>query len=54
MVVSRKMTETRCPECKSTNIQKAGFAITRRGKKQRFQCRECGRVFYGDDTEVKQ
>jgi len=35
-----------CPECKSDRIIKAGIAITRKDRKQRLQCRNCGRIFY--------
>jgi len=37
----------RCPVCKNkTKVIKAGIAITRKGKKQRYQCKGCARVFY--------
>jgi hypothetical protein len=31
-----------CPACLSANLQKRGFVITRTGRKQRFQCNDCG------------
>lgn len=31
-----------CPACLSHNLQKRGFTITRTGRKQRFQCNDCG------------
>lgn len=34
-----------CPSCGSTEVRKHGFVITRRGKSQRFLCRNCGRTF---------
>ena len=34
-----------CPECGSTEVRKHGVVITRRGEKQRFLCRDCGRTF---------
>lgn len=35
----------KCPECESEKIRKHGFAITRLGKKQIYQCKKCGRLF---------
>ena len=35
-----------CPECGSTHVVRAGLKITRQGKKQRWQCANCGRTFY--------
>lgn len=34
-----------CPECSSTNIHKLGFIITRSGKIQRYQCKDCARTW---------
>jgi len=31
-----------CPSCQSTSLMKRGFTITKTGKKQRYQCTECG------------
>jgi transposase-like protein len=31
--------------CGSMNIKKSGIAVTRKGKKQRYFCNECGRTF---------
>jgi len=31
-----------CPTCQSLNVSKRGFAITLTGRKQRFQCSDCG------------
>jgi len=42
--VERKM-EKRCPNC-GGRLVKAGFKITRAGKKQRFQCTSCGRYVF--------
>jgi len=39
-----------CPECGSTSVRKMGFTLTRRGKKQRLQCKNCGRVFYPQEA----
>jgi transposase-like protein len=35
-----------CPECGSTHVVKHGIQVTRKGKFQMYQCRECARVFY--------
>lgn len=32
--------------CGSKNIIKAGIIPTRKGKKQRYRCNNCGRHFY--------
>lgn len=31
-----------CPSCQSGNVHKRGFAFTKMGKKQRYQCTDCG------------
>lgn len=31
-----------CPSCQSTSLMKRGFTITKTGKKQRYQCQDCG------------
>jgi DNA polymerase elongation subunit (family B) len=31
-----------CPTCQSTDVIKRGFSVTRTGRKQRYQCQECG------------
>ena len=31
-----------CPTCQSSSVIKRGFAITRTGRKQRYQCNDCG------------
>lgn len=36
-----------CPSCKSQNIVRQGYHMTRTGKKERFQCRDCGRWMQG-------
>jgi predicted RNA-binding Zn-ribbon protein involved in translation (DUF1610 family) len=35
----------KCPECGSTRVVKFGRHMTRRGRKQRYQCQDCGRSF---------
>lgn len=44
--------EMKCPEkkCKSNEIRKCGFSITRDGKKQVYQCIKCGRKFVEENT----
>lgn len=47
-----RMKKMICPYCKERRIAKVGkIASVKDGKKQRFQCRECGRTFYGKDKE---
>jgi hypothetical protein len=31
-----------CPSCLSTSMTKRGYAVSRTGKKQRYQCQDCG------------
>jgi len=40
-----------CPECKSIKIKKAGIVVTRKGKKQRYQCKDCAKTFYREDIK---
>jgi transposase-like protein len=35
-----------CVECGSVFTQKIGTRMTRKGKKQRYFCRNCGKTFY--------
>ncbi len=47
------MTENKpdfCEFCKASRIVRIGKIPTVTGKKQRFQCRECGRTFYGTNN----
>jgi len=48
------MTEKKCPECNSEKIIKAGFNVTRKGKKQKLKCQDCGRTFYPPQKEKKE
>jgi len=41
-----------CPTCLSDNVLKRGFAITRAGSKQRFQCGDCGSWSSGPITKA--
>lgn len=36
-----------CKFCGSGNLVKKGYDFTTRGKKQKFACKECGKIFYG-------
>lgn len=42
--MEHNLSNPRCPECNGIT-QKAGFLPTRKGKKQRYLCIECGRSF---------
>lgn len=37
-----KMTESNCPSCHSTNVQRRGFNRKGVGKRQRYHCQDCG------------
>lgn len=42
-------TETKCPNCKTTIVVKRGKSPTmKRGKQQRYLCKECGKTFIPD------
>lgn len=42
-----------CPTCLSHSVTKRGFSITRTGRKQRFQCNDCGSWSSGPFERVK-
>lgn len=42
-----------CPACMSKNISKRGFSFTKAGRKQRFQCTDCGSWSTGKWEAVK-
>ena len=42
VITDRAGDEFACPTCMSHDVQKRGFAVTRTGKKQRYQCSSCG------------
>jgi len=42
------MTAT-CPHCQGSRTVKQGFRHNHTGKKQKYQCRECGKYFVEDD-----
>jgi len=42
-----------CPACQSTSVIKRGFSYTRTGKKQRYQCQDCGSWSSGPFQKVK-
>lgn len=35
-----------CPDCKGTNIRKAGMFPSKTNPKQRYRCFDCGRTFF--------
>jgi DNA-directed RNA polymerase subunit M/transcription elongation factor TFIIS len=35
----------RCPNCKSKHIVKYGYRMTRKGRKQKYHCEDCGYTF---------
>ncbi len=37
----------RCPNCGGSQVVKAGFSFKKKGWRQRYQCQDCGRYFYG-------
>jgi len=38
----------RCPECGSNHIVKAGIQVQKHRCKQRYLCKECGRIIIGE------
>jgi transposase-like protein len=37
----------KCPNCNSEKIAKTGFKPTlKEGRKQRYQCQQCGKTFF--------
>lgn len=45
--------DLKCPECGSAKTVKQGTVTTRKGKKPRRKCQECGRTFYARKTGGK-
>jgi transposase-like protein len=45
----KEVARPRCPECGGEGV-KCGFKITRKGRKQRWLCKNCGRTFYATET----
>ncbi len=45
-----RLNEPVCPECGSSDVAMAGTALTRKGKKQRWQCKKCARKFIPSTT----
>jgi len=41
----------KCSKCGSEETVKAGFKITTKGKKQRYQCKKCGKTYYKPKEE---
>lgn len=42
-----------CPTCQSKNLQKRGFSPTKTGRKQRYQCSDCGSWSSGPWIKLK-
>jgi hypothetical protein len=42
-----------CPNCNTKSLRKYGFSITIKGKKQRYQCKDCGHTFNGNAIAEK-
>lgn len=42
-----------CPSCLSESLQKRGFSYTKTGRKQRFQCTDCGSWSSGPFEKIK-
>jgi transposase-like protein len=38
----------RCPECGSNHIVKAGIQVQKNKRKQRYLCKQCGRIILGE------
>ena len=47
-------THCSCSHCGSSHLQKRGFAITRTGMKQRYQCQDCGAWDTGKSQTIKE
>lgn len=41
-LIAGKEVDTACPSCQGSSVIKRGFSITRTGRKQRYQCTDCG------------
>jgi uncharacterized protein YprB with RNaseH-like and TPR domain len=46
-------TKDHCSTCLSKNIQRRGFSLLRSGKKQRYQCQDCGSWSVGPYERVR-
>lgn len=49
-----KIQGLKCIECGSTKLWSTGLTVTRKGKKERCKCQECGRSFYVGDAKKEQ
>jgi len=47
------MNNIQCPVCESKNVIKKGLRETRRGKRQRYLCKECGKRFTDNVLKYK-
>lgn len=53
LLAGESVGEETCPTCQSTSVIKRGFAVTRTGKKQRYQCTSCGSWSSGKFEKAK-
>jgi transposase-like protein len=37
-----------CPECGSNHVVKAGIQVQKNKRKQRYLCKQCGRIILGE------
>ena len=44
----------RCNECRSENVIKAGFDWRDRARRQRYRCKDCGKLFVMDELATKE
>jgi len=49
-----KIQGLKCIECGSTKLWSTGLTVTRKGKKERCKCQECGRSFYVEEARKAQ
>lgn len=52
-VLAGEVTSESCPTCQSTSVIKRGFSVTRTGKRQRYQCSDCGSWSSGKIEYIK-
>lgn len=52
-LITDNLTELSCPVCLSKTVTKRGYSYTKAGKKQRYQCNDCGSWSTGPWQSVK-
>lgn len=52
-LISGSSDGSNCPTCQSTSVMRRGFSYTRTGRKQRYQCSDCGSWSSGPFEKVK-